>query len=148
MVHKIIIDNKEIEISDESYKKLKESLIPKKFKWEYPKDKSFFIGETYVSGNGRGDVPLSIDYGRYRKTKGNALKSLLRNKQANRLEALVEQLQGSMDGNNSIYLCENGEYQYAYDDNPDIGTITMQRETARKICDMLNNGEFSLDGEL
>ena len=150
-MHKIIIDGKEIEISDESYQNLKKSLLPKKFKWNYLRRETYLIDKTRIYERYNGDAFDLIEHGRYRKTKEVAEQSLLRNKQANRLEALVEQIQGNLEGDYIIYydtLSPHWHYRSLSNHIFYPGIIVMRESTARKVCEMLNNGEFSLEGEL
>ena len=79
--------------------------------------------------------------------------SLARNKRANRLEALAEQLGGlkefdSNECNYYIYL-DNNEWIYSdcvYFYYPEV--VYMTEKCVIEICRMLNEGEFSLDGEI
>ncbi|MCP5063315.1 MAG: hypothetical protein GY936_12745, partial [Ignavibacteriae bacterium] len=71
-------------------------------------------------------------HGKYRKTKQNAEYSLKRNQRANRLEALVEELQGELGGNYSIYQNDVGNYR-CRTGWADIGAVTMLELTADKI---------------
>ena len=150
-MHKIIIDGKEIEISDESYENLKKSLIPKKFEWNYKRLETFFVDVDYIRVNTTGDDKNYLEHGRYRKSYLTANKSLVRNKRANRLEALVEQIQGELEGDYIIYhdtLSPHWHYRSLSNHIFYPGIIVMRESTARKVCEMLNNGEFSLEGEL
>lgn len=121
----------------------------KKFKWKY-------LGETMFVGISRlsrmyiqriEDYSVAINHGRFRKTIKAAEQSLLRNKRANRLEALVEQLQGNLEGKHSI--CKNlvGKWVPSVADNWYPDSVLMREETATTICKMLNNKEFSLEGD-
>lgn len=147
---KIIIDNKEIEISQESYEELKKSLLEKEFKFKYPAGKIFFIDVTdnFIRFHFNGGDSTYINSGLYRKSEKNARKSLERIKRTNRLEALVEQIQGNFDGEYFIYKkIKTGLWAYTQSCQTDYypEVILMKESTAKKIVKMLNNGEFSLD---
>jgi hypothetical protein len=147
----IIIDGKEIQISDESYENLKEQLVEKEFELEYPQ-KAFLIDvkflEVYKYPSFDKDF---LTAGIYRKTKENAEKSLKRMIRSNRLEALVEQIQGNLGGDHYIFQYKQSKKwdwmeESFYDFYPEV--VLMEKETAQKICDMLNSGKFSLDIEV
>jgi hypothetical protein len=83
-----------------------------------------------------------IKGGRYRKTKENADYSLQRNKRANLLEALVEDLQGELGVGEMVVYFDLDEKEYRYDNGgfgrQSIEEIIMKEETAIKICEILN----------
>ena len=118
-----------------------------KFKWQYENSKTFMLYISNIIHACAGNNKLNLEFGNYRKTQENAEKSLLRNKRANRLEALVEQLQGDLKGDYSIFLDYTLTWNYGLKTIKEPGVVTMQQETAIAICKMLNNGEFSLEGE-
>ena len=81
--------------------------------------------------------------------------SLSRNKRANRLEALAEQLGGLKEfiyreeNYNIIFNINYGEWEIHNNKiiyEPEI--VYMTEECATEICRMLNEDEFSLDGEI
>jgi hypothetical protein len=82
-------------------------------------------------------IPLKmLEFGELRKTKQNAEYSKKRNQRADLLEALVEELQGELGV---------GDYEeIAY--KGDKYLQKMKYETFIKICEMLNNEEYSLEG--
>jgi hypothetical protein len=80
---------------------------------------------------------FSYLHGRYRKMQANFKYSQLRNKRANRLEALVEDLQGELGV---------GDYEQV-NYMGDKYLQKMKFDTYETICEMLNNEEYSLDGE-
>lgn len=118
------------------------------FKWDY-NGSTYYIGSTdiYPQYN---ISSKDIMYGSYRKTKETAEQSLLRNKRANRLEALVEQIQGDLSGDYFIYYNISRDTWYKNTATtvvyPEI--VLMQESTAVTICNMLNEGTFSLTEEL
>lgn len=89
-----------------------------------------------------------VEHGRYRKTEQNAEYSQKRNQRANRLEALVEELQGELGiGDSYVYFDEDHEYwRNTLLCAPYIGSVGMTEKTAVKICEMLNNEEYGLEG--
>ena len=125
----------------------------KKFQCSYDYGNTYFIGSDKVHKNFNGSDNHYIDHGRYRKTQQAAEMSLARNKRANRLEALAEQLGGlkefdSNECNYYIYL-DNNEWIYSdcvYFYYPEV--VYMTEKCVIEICRMLNEGEFSLDGEI
>ena len=129
------------------------NLKPKKFVWNYPLDKTYIVNIADLSYNSNGRSTVLQDHGRYRLTKEAAEQSLSRNKRANRLEALAEQLGGYtgwVEGkyNYCIYLL-NGQWEnIGYKNIYEPEKVYMTQECANEICRMLNEGEFSLDGEL
>lgn len=124
-----------------------------RFKWKYEQSKTFRLGTTNATRFEDGEATLCIEHGRYRKTKEVAEQSLARNKRANRLEALAEQLGGlrefTFDKENWFIYSYKGEFMCTYTDGAlDHEKIYMTKDCAIEICRMLNEGEFSLDGEL
>ena len=128
---------------------------PKKFEWSYVDNNTFYISTVCTDTAFSGNSKLYIEHGRYRKTKQAAEMSLARNKRANRLEALAEQLGGlkeflyGEENYNIIFDINYGEWEIL--DNKIIyhpEKVYMIQECAIEICRMLNAGEFSLDGEI
>ena len=126
---------------------------PKKFECKYESKKTYIINTHTYEWHYNGSDKDYIEHGRYRLTKEAAEQSFARNKRANRLEALAEQLGGlkefeTDESNYFIYSSINGYgvSSNKLDFNP--CTVYMTKETAIKICEMLNNGTFSLDNEL
>ncbi len=125
-----------------------------KFEWKYELDEDgscIMIDSDSIRTCGVYDY--YIDSGRYRKSEQAAEQSLARNKRANRLEALAEQLNGLTE-----FVADSANYYIYYLDkrwsinltmNPFYPEVVYMTETcAAEICRMLNAGEFSLDGEL
>ena len=70
--------------------------------------------------------------------------SLERNKQANRLEALVEDLQQCMGGDYEVWK-ENGVWNFSEKADIDfVGIVYMGDDTAKEVCRLLNNGLYEL----
>jgi len=120
----------------------------------------------YVNDYDFGNRKFLFDNGVPRKTKENAEYSQKRNRRANRLEALVEELQGEL-GVGDYYICfdnfiredlssdfyEAGHETRRYEVGErtelikSLDLIPMKKETAERICELLNNERYSLDGE-
>ena len=136
--------------------KMREELNkPKKFEWKYIDRNAFYVSTTLIDSGWGIENKSCIEYGRLRKTQKAAEMSLARNKRANRLEALAEQLGGLKDferGNENHYIYfNNSDNTWHFGTavvthNP--GIVYMTEQCAKKICRMLNDGEFSLDGEI
>lgn len=123
-----------------------------KFEWKYPKDKTFVIGAYSTHPECSGEIGYYLSHGRYRIKEANAKLALQRNKEANVIEALAEQLDPDWvaDWDNEqqnkyyVFLSKN-EYKCSWNNGAySIGVPYMSRQTAVKICDMLNNGEIEL----
>lgn len=142
-----------ITLTPEQLASIESQIKPKKFKWGYNEDATYFIGDYGIVSRCDGNYILGLEHGRYRKTKEVAEQSLARNKRANRLEALAEQLNGLKEWVEG----EENWYIYVNDTKWIIGLSTscyepekvyMTNECALEICRMLTEGEFSLNGEL
>ena len=124
-----------------------------KFKWHYLFNNSFRLANTNITFYESGSSATLIEHGRYRKSQQAAKQSLARNKRANRLEALAEQLSGLIDfvkGVSSGYYvyCEKLEWRCSSTSTYYPEQVYMTETCATEICRMLNEGEFSLDNEL
>ena len=119
----------------------------KKFVIEYEKNKTYALATCSIFDKVEVGITNTFkNRGRYRKTEQNAKYSQKRNQIANRLEALVEELQGELGvGEYTIYIA-NGAYKTEHSTYFNIGDILMTEETAIKICEMLNNEEYDLEG--
>lgn len=125
---------------------------PKKFEWKY--GKSTYVLHSY--GYAINSIKENeLEHGRYRLTKEVAEQSLARNKRANRLEALVEQLDGLQDPHSPFHTYfivfdekENNYKSVTWPDMISPEIVYMTKKCAIEICRMLNSGEFSLEGEL
>ena len=124
---------------------------PKKFELEYEKDKTYLVDLHRVISKCTGTNSEYMYNGRYRQTKEAAELSLARNRRANRLEALVEQV-GSLkefveNEKNYIvfYRYEDNTYATNYSSciySPE--RVYMMEATAIKVCEILNAGEYEL----
>lgn len=125
---------------------------PKKFEWKYDYGK-FWVGTYEVSKSYSSDSSY-IENGRYRLTKEAAEQSFARNKRANRLEALAEQLGGLKEfkyTETSYFIQRMFDHTWRCVHAPSAFAperVYMTMECAIEICRMLNSGEFSLEGEL
>ena len=84
------------------------------------------------------------DNGLVRQTKQQAEESLKRNLQANKLEALVYDIQGSVGGD--CVTIFHKDYKYGYrESHREVVGVTMTEKTAIKVCELLNNGKYKLE---
>ena len=123
---------------------------PKKFELKYEKDHAYLVSTHEIGGHCSGSHKVFLDHGRYRQTKEAAELSLARNRRANRLEALVEQV-GSIKEfyedtkNYTVYYTECSGWEYDYSTttlSPE--KVYMDETTAKKVCEILNAGEYEL----
>jgi hypothetical protein len=131
--------------------KLNES---EEFKWEYESYNACYLGSLFIEDNFLGQDKDYLYHGRYRKTKANAEKALERNRLANRLEALAEQLDSDWvaDWDDPeqykyyiVFSHDSQNYKtFARGLLEGIGQVYMSEETAIKICNMLNSKEIKL----
>jgi len=141
---KYIADVEEYEKEEESKEEKKEHVI------EYNDGSRYGIECT-------GALPMlysekgcpSEKHGRYRKTKPNAEYSIKRNQRANRLEALVEDLQGELGvGDSTIFynkITKKWEYLYVSKGCYFPEVVVIAEETAKKVCELLNKGLYKLE---
>ena len=118
---------------------------PKKFEFKYEEDNAYIIGSYSVISTSSGYYDDFLEYGRYRKTKESAEDALELNKRINRLHSAVEIIQGNNGGKCYIYSYK-GEWTYSINDD-ECGypnRVYMERDTAIKICKLLNSGELTL----
>ena len=125
---------------------------PKKFEWNYTPDDDGSYNMIETTSIRTCDIyDYYIEHGRYRKSEAVAEQSLARNKRANRLEALADQIGGLKEFENgkenySIYFSGYSDIWTFTDTsrcfNPEV--VYMTKECAKEICRMLNNGEFEL----
>lgn len=138
----------EIELTAEQVASIEEQKKPKQFETVYSKGNTYIL-DTYYNRIGDGNDSKYLEHGRYRKTKESAEMSLVRNKRANRFEALVDQL----DGMKEFVEGEENWYVYFKDSNWSRGytkflyepdKVYMTKECAIKVCKILNAGEYEL----
>jgi hypothetical protein len=136
----------EIELTVEQVASIK---AQEKFEFVYSKDRSYYLNLTTVATSSSDNHPIVLEHGRYRKTREVAEQSLARNKRANRLEALAEQLGGlrDFDGQDLVSYVYKEDAKWHANSViklfcPEV--VYMTKECAKTIADMLNNGEFEL----
>jgi len=109
----------------------------KSFKGQYALD----IPEALE--NVKGNFSITFNIGLYRHTKEQVEASLERNKKANRLEMLVYDIQEEVGGDYYVYRKGNKwEYNNGSSYYPEV--VLMYKETAKRVCEILNNGEYKL----
>ena len=124
---------------------------PKKFEFEYKKDKSYMVFSTYTMNYSNKSNHAALEHGRYRKTKEAAEQALELQRQMMRLHALAEQLDGLKEFARSTYnyyisfdeVHRKYSLSYSYDIKI-IGVPYMTKECATEICSMLNEVEVEL----
>lgn len=123
-----------------------------KFEWKYGDYSTYVLADTYILKIDYGNNSKNLEHGRYRKTQKTAEQSLARNKRANRLEALAEQLGGLIEFDSiswNYHIYQEGRKWIGGSTSlflPEV--VYMTKDCAIEICRMLNAGEFSLAGEL
>lgn len=157
---KINVQGEEVEITltPEQLAEIEAQKKPKKFEFSYEQGKTFYLSDRdIINSSWIGKDLISIEHGRYRLTKEAAEQSIARNKRANRLEALAEQLGGlrvKKEGTRAWYVSYYKGSWVPSDDSDSLydvyrpEVVYMSYECAIEICRMLDEGEFSLDGEL
>jgi len=105
----------------------------------------------------RGQCEANLLFARYRDTKEQAEETILRELQANRIEALAKKLEPDWkaDWNNNeqrkcTILFDHVDEDYYHEELTlvqHIGVPCMSKQTAETICDYLNSGRYSLDKE-
>ena len=123
---------------------------PEKFELEYEEEQTYFLTDIGISSFRTGKYSEYLKHGRYRQTKEGAELSLARNKRANLLEALVEQV-----GRIKEFAVGETNYYITYvSDQWDFGRtavhyepekVYMDEDTAIKVCEILNSGEYSIE---
>jgi hypothetical protein len=136
----------EIELTEAQIASVK---TQQEFKFVYDKNRSYCLNLDSVVTSINYNNPILLEHGRYRKTKEVAEQSLARNKRANRLEALAEQLGGLREFDDQSLMF----YIYKQYDEWSVCSLTttffpevvyMTKECAETITRMLNSGKFTL----
>jgi len=133
---------------------------PEQFELKYERRNTYMLYSASVNrGIKDGEIPEYLEHGRYRVTEEYANKSLERNKRANRLEALVEQVSIELgmidweaDWSDSSRLkwyvfYKHGENKWSWSHNITLNTaetVYMPIEVAERVCEILNNKEYTL----
>ena len=142
----------EIELTEGQVASIEAQSKPKQFEMKYVQGKEYYLGVGIISAMWFGDANVYLEHGRFRKTKESAELSLARNKRANRLEALVDQLDGMkefVEGEYNYYImfdyisdsyfwCSNNSHYCSE-------RVYMTKECAIRVCEILNAGEYYLD---
>ncbi len=79
-------------------------------------------------------------YGNLFETPELAVKVRDVRQKTNTIQAWVVAEQGSFEGEWTIYENQTNQWAVLRDTKPSLGTITMKKETAKKLADMLNKG--------
>jgi len=139
----------EIELTSEQIALVDAQKEHKNFEWQYKEQSKFLVTTVSVVPDYTATNKDFTEHGRYRLTKEIAEKSLLRNKRANRLEALADQLNG-LNGPIAYHIARvHDVWTHIHNGARYIPEVVyMSEECAIEICGMLNKGEFSLDGEI
>jgi len=142
----------QVEVLKQEINKLEElAKKPKKFEFNFPKGKTYFVGEGQIYAEWGGYNSEYLQHGRYRLTEEGAKLSLERNRKANRLEMLAEYLGGlkefvsgeenwhlHFDPNTAEYKKESSQRYY------DPVKVYMTKEVATQVTDILNREEYEL----
>jgi hypothetical protein len=118
---------------------------------------TYFINVSDYDLSFHHTFPSDVQHGRYRQTENVAAESVIRNKEANRLEALVEDVTiklGVEDWvavwglkeqyKHTIYLCR-GEFVSVHTNTyKGVGAIYMPEIVAEEVCRILNEGRYKL----
>ena len=110
----------------------------KSFEWQYT------ITTLEVLSQVDGHSKRLFLNGLYRHTREQAEASLERNRKANRLEMLVYDIQDEVGGDYYIYR-KDDKWEYCSSSisfYPEV--VYMDKDTAEKICEILNNEEYEL----
>ena len=124
-------------------KQVKELSKPTKFEWEYEQFKTFLVAETSIFEGRAGTKHDYLAHGRYRKTEQGAEISLARNRRANRLEALVDQIGEIKEfvyGETNYFIHRNKKWCVgcaSISFEPD--KVYSTEETMEKVCNLLNS---------
>lgn len=141
---------------NEHIKKLKQELAelkaelnkPKQFEFEWKANHTFLVNSTHIDKNLIGKENDFVKAGIYRKTSQGAILSLARNKQANRLEMLVEYLGGLKEfkiNEPNWYICyKNNEWNFETASCYYPGMVYMTEKVAEQVCNILNAKEYTL----
>lgn len=146
-----------IEVTEEQYKAFQNgesiTLVPPKKEYVIEYDRPWYINSIHQPSQSSTEIYKSAalyTLGELRTTKENIIYKQKRNQRANRLEALVEDLQGELGvGDYYIfYRIEEKVYRRCarHENNTFPDVVMMKKETAEKVCELLNSGQYSLEG--
>lgn len=145
----------EVTLTPEQLAQIEEQKKPKKFEMKYLKNKTYLLDRGEWLRNQDGSYIHCLDNGWYRLTEESSKRSLARNKRANRLEALVDQLggmkkwiEGDKDNCYIYFSAQSNKYNAANSsDYYHTDKVYMTSNCANEVCRILNAGEYSLEGE-
>jgi len=123
----------------------------KEYKIEYKSGYTYFV-DLYSVGSKCGIYNKPAKYGKYRKSKEEAVRALKMQTRLMRLGALIEDCGGSKEfkegeANYFIYYinCDK-KYGYGHTYNSScLEKIYASKETIEKVVDILNSGKYQLD---
>ena len=124
---------------------------PEKFEFKFVEGNTYQLFVDACAEKVDGNSKELLYCGRYRTTREGAELSLKRNQRANRLEMLVEYLGGLkefVEGGENWHIMFKGEYKPGCSETwfePE--KVYMTREVVKKVCELLNSGAYSLEGE-
>lgn len=125
------------------------------FKFDYTNTKTPFIGTYCVSNNTSGSDPFSLENFRYRHLKSNADADFQLQKELMCIGALAEQInpdyrsEVSWTFDREFYSIQQDmktkEYQvYCSYPKRRLGVVYMPKDTAEKVCEILNNKQVKI----
>jgi hypothetical protein len=130
---------------------------PEKFEFKFKGGQTYFLGPVEIGSRYSGTDERHLNHGRYRTTINGTELSRKRNKRGNRLEMLVEYLGGLkefVEGEENWYVVFSESTKGEYDWTCYCGKLAyspervyMTREVAKQVCELLNSGAYSLQGE-
>ena len=148
----ININGKDVEITltPEQVEQIQQASKPKLF--EYEKENTFAVGVESILQTMNGTDTNTLKYGRYRRTKEAAEIDFKRQTRMMRLSALAWEVGECVEADKRYYIYTHIYHNkciYRYSPTSETtvipGCVYMTYETAHKVCNMLNSGEYSLD---
>ena len=124
------------------------------YKIKYKQGDTFLIHESYITSSAKGSDNKLTNHGRYRHTREGAEDALKLQQKVMRLHALAEDLGALKEfvyGEKNWIITYNHDIKkYGYISAPyehEPEKVYMTEEGAEKICELLNSGKYSLEGE-
>jgi hypothetical protein len=135
----------EITLTPEQVAQITEAAKPKLF--GYDEGNTYFLGTETISEFNSGKAENSLKQGRYRRTKEAALMDFKRQTRMMRLSALAWEVGECVEnGGYCVFKLPGGnKYSYGFIEFVSPSEVYMTQETATKVCEILNSGEYSLD---
>jgi hypothetical protein len=137
-----------ITLTPEQVAQIQQASKPKLF--EYECNNTYHIGTHSIADKHNSINPIQSTYGRYRRTKKQAEMDFKRQTRMMRLSSLAWELGECVEweyktANWYIFL-DHGVWKSHYHELTYFPfEVYMTEQTARKVCEMLNSGEYSLD---